>query len=78
MPLNTNAIESAFSQVNNRIKRIGRRWSDKGLLNWLKVVFYKIFKPELWSLQWIDNRKKLDTIKLVSLDVSYHWSEAIT
>lgn len=76
--LTTNAIESAFSQVNNRIKRIGRRWSDKGLLNWLKVVFYKIFKPELWSLQWIDNRKKLVTIKLVSLDASYHWSEAIT
>jgi len=78
IPLNTNAIESAFSQVNNRIKRIGRRWSDKGLLNWLKVVFYKIFKPELWSLQWIDNRKQLVKIKLLSLDVSYHWSEAIT
>ncbi len=78
IPLTTNAIESAFSQVNNRIKRIGRRWSDKGLLNWLKVVFYKIFKPELWSLQWIDNMKKLVTIKLVSLDVSYNWSEAIT
>ena len=78
IPLNTNAIESAFSQVNNRIKRIGRRWSDKGLLNWLKVVFYKIFKPELWNLQWIDNKKHLVKIKLMKLDVAYHWSEAIT
>lgn len=78
IPLNTNVIESAFSRVNNRIKHIGRRWSDKGLLNWLKVVFYKIFKPELWSLQWVDNRKQLVKIKLLNLDVSHHWSEAIT
>lgn len=78
IPLNTNAIESAFSQVNNRIKRIGRRWSDKGLLNWLKVVFYKIFKPELWNLQWVDNKKQLVKIELISLNVNYHWSEAIT
>ena len=78
IPLNTNAIESAFSQVNNRIKHIGRRWSDKGLLNWLKIVFYKIFKPELWSLQWIDNSKQLIKIKLLNIDVTYHWSDAIT
>jgi hypothetical protein len=62
----------------NTIKRIGRRWSDKGLLNWLKIVFYKIFKPELWSLQWIDNSKQLIKIKLLNIDVTYRWSEAIT
>jgi hypothetical protein len=78
IPLNTNAIENAFSQVNNRIKRVGRRWSDKGLLNWLKVVFYKIFKPQLWSLQWIDNKKQLVKIKLLNLNVTYYWSEVIT
>jgi hypothetical protein len=78
IPLNTNAIESAFSQVNNRIKYIGRRWSDKGLLNWLKVVFYKIFKPELWSLNWIDNTKHIIKIRLLSLDVTYRWSDIIT
>jgi len=33
IPLNTNAIESAFSQVSNRIKRVGKRWSERGLLN---------------------------------------------
>ena len=44
IPLTTNAIENAFSQVNNRIKRVGRRWSETGLLNWLKVKdLYKIF-----------------------------------
>jgi len=78
IPLNTNAIESAFSQVCNRIKRVGRRWSDLGLLNWLKVVFYKIFKPDLWSLQWLGNRRRLPKIKLISLQISFSWSNAIT
>jgi hypothetical protein len=78
IPLNTNAIESAFSQVNNRIKRIGRRWSDKGLLNWLKVVFYKIFRPDLWHLQWVDNTGQFVKIKLMNLEVAYHCSKAIT
>lgn len=78
IPLNTNAIESAFSQVCNRIKRVGRRWSEKGLLNWLKVVFYKIFKPELWNLQWLGNRKRFLKIKLISVQASCYWSSAIT
>jgi len=78
IPLNTNAIESAFSQVCNRIKRVGRRWSEQGLLRWLKTAFYKIFKPDLWDLQWLGNRKRLPKIKLISLQISFSWSNAIT
>jgi hypothetical protein len=78
IPLTTNALESAFSQVCNRIKRVGRRWSDKGLLNWLKITFYKIFKPELWNLQWMGKRKRLPRIRLISVQASCFWSEAIT
>ena len=77
MPLTTNAIESAFSQVNNRIKRVGRRWSEQGLLNWLKVTFYKIFKPELWTKLW-NSERDIAKIKLISLQISWHWSNAIT
>jgi hypothetical protein len=77
MPLTTNAIESAFSQVNNRIKRVGRRWSEQGLLNWLKVTFYKIFKPELWTKLW-NSERDFPKIKLVSLQISWRWSNAIT
>jgi hypothetical protein len=77
MPLTTNAIESAFSQVNNRIKRVGKRWSEAGLLNWLKVTFYKIFKPELWTKLW-NSERDFPKIKLISLQISWHWSEAIT
>jgi hypothetical protein len=78
IPLNTNAIESAFSQVCNRIKRVGRRCSDLGLLNWLKMVFYKIFKPDLWRLQWLGNRKRLPKIKIISLQISFSCSNTIT
>ena len=77
IPLTTNAIESAFSQVNNRIKRVGRRWSEQGLLNWLKVTFYKIFKTELWSTLW-NSEKDFPKIKLTSLQISWRWSNVIT
>ena len=76
IPLTTNAIENAFSQVNNRIKRVGKRWSETGLLNWLKVTFYKMFKPELWTTLW--SGKNIAKIKLISLQISWRCSEAIT
>ena len=71
LPLTTNAIESRFGQIGNRVKRIGRRWSDRGLLNWLTVSFYKIFKPELWRLQWENTPRKLVKIRLLSLKATY-------
>jgi len=77
IPLTTNAIENAFSQVNNRIKRVGKRWSEAGLLNWLKVTFYKIFKPELWTKLW-NSERDIPKIKLISLQISWHWSVATT
>jgi hypothetical protein len=78
LPLTTNAIESHFSQICNRVKRIGRRWSERGLLNWLTVSFYKIFKPELWSLQWQNTPRKSVKIRLLSVEATYQWSAAIT
>jgi hypothetical protein len=38
-----------LSAPRRRIKRAGRRWSESGLLDWLKITFYKTFKPELWT-----------------------------
>jgi hypothetical protein len=78
LPLTSNAIESAFSRVCNRVKRVGRRWSDRGLLNWLTVSFYKIFKPELWNLQWGKSQRQIVKIRLLSVKTTYLWSAAIT
>ncbi len=77
IPLTTNAIENAFSRVSNRIKKVGKRWSEAGLLNWLKVTFYKIFKPELWPQLW-NSERDFPKIKLISLQISWRWSDAIT
>jgi len=52
IPLTTNIVESAFSQVKNRIWSIGKRWSKEGLMNWLKVVVKKVFYPETWDKLW--------------------------
>ena len=52
IPIDTNAIESDISRVKNRIWSVGKRWSDKGLLNWLQVTLNKIFHPEMWQKLW--------------------------
>jgi len=71
LPLTTNAIESRFSQICNRIKRLGRRWSGQGLLNWLTVCFYKIFNPQLWRMQWPSTPKKISPIRLRWVEATY-------
>jgi hypothetical protein len=73
IPLTTNAIESAFSRVTNRIKQVGKRWSDQGLLNWLMLALRKIFKPKLWSKLWSQFLKINQKMQLSTLTVAYQW-----
>jgi len=73
IPLTTNAIESKFSQVTNRIKAVGRRWSKQGLLNWLKVSMNKIFHPEMWFDLWEKYLELTPTVEVNLVDVSYCW-----
>ena len=73
IPLNTNAVESAFSQVKNRIWAVGKRWSEAGLMNWLKVVVKKIFFPHSWNEIW---NKYIDidsNFKIKLIEVRYQW-----
>jgi transposase-like protein len=74
IPMTTNAIESAFSRIVNRVKHVGRRWSDEGLINWLMIAFRKIYKPALWDELW---RKYLEIhkqLRFSRLRVSYAWN----
>jgi len=73
IPLTTNAIESAFSRIVNRVKRIGRRWSDEGLLNWLMIAFRKIYKPVLWDELWTKYLNIHKPLRFFKLRVSYAW-----
>ena len=73
IPLTTNAIESRFSQVKNRIKRIGRRWSEAGLLNWLMLTLNKIFQPEMWQELWSQYLQINPEFQLIRLEAKYRW-----
>jgi transposase-like protein len=73
IPLTTNAIESAFSRIVNRVKRIGRRWSERGLMNWLMIALRKIYKPELWDELWEEYLKIHKQLKLSEVKVTYAW-----
>jgi len=78
IPLNTNAIESAFSLVKNRIWSIGRRWSDKGLLNWLQVAMNKIFHPEMWQQLWSQYMSLNPGFQLAYIRANWRWVNTIT
>jgi hypothetical protein len=56
---------------------VGRRWSEVGLLNWLKLTFDKILTPELWSKLW-NGETDISKIKLISVQISWCWFNAIT
>jgi len=73
IPFTTNAIESAFSRIVNRVKRIGMRWSDEGLINWLMIAFRKIYKPALWDELWRKYLKIHKQLRFSKLRVSYAW-----
>lgn len=78
LPLNINAIEPAFRRVSNRVKDIGKRWSDRGLLHWLMLALRKIFRPELWSQlgdQYLKINRKME---LTMLEAEYTWYNSIT
>ncbi|NWF53059.1 MAG: hypothetical protein HXY47_08285, partial [Nitrospirae bacterium] len=73
IPMNTNAIESAFSQVKNRIWAVGKRWSEHGLINWLKVVVKKIFSPHSWNKLWYEYLNIDSDLKIKLTEVRYQW-----
>jgi len=71
--LNTNAIESGFSQAKNRIWTIGKRWSEAVLLNWLKVVVKKVFFPYSWNQLWSEYLAIDSTLQFKLIEVRYQW-----
>lgn len=73
IPIDTNAIESDFSRVKNRIWSVGKRWSDKGLLNWLQVTLNKIFHPEMWQKLWSQYLSLNPEFHLTSIRVNWKW-----
>jgi len=73
IPMTTNVVESAFSRIVNRVKHVGRRWTEGGLLNWLKIAFRKIFHPALWQKLWRQYLRLNKPLTLTMLKVAYQW-----
>jgi len=73
LPLTTNAIESTFSRITNRIKFIGKRWSEKGLLRWLRLAVNKIFFPDAWDKLWEQFLQINTAPKMFFLKASFAW-----
>jgi hypothetical protein len=55
------------------IKRIGRRWSDVGLLKWCMVVVLKIFYPSNWDIFWKQYLKINKPISILEQYVTFQW-----
>jgi transposase-like protein len=73
LPLKINAIESAFSRIANRIKNMGKRWSDRGLLQWLMLALAKVFRPELWDQLWKQYMRINRKMTLIICRAKYVW-----
>ncbi|MCL0035214.1 transposase [Thermodesulfovibrionales bacterium] len=73
IPLNTNAVESCFSQVKNRIWAVGKRWGEPGLTNWLKVVVNKVFFPLNWNQLWAEYLHIDSNLQINLTEVKYQW-----
>jgi len=48
----SNIIEGKISLFKNRIKAIGKRWSEEGLLRWLAIAVRKLLPEFDWNSLW--------------------------
>jgi hypothetical protein len=52
IPATSNIIEGKISLFKNRIKAIGKRWSEAGLLRWLAIAVRKLLPEFNWDSLW--------------------------
>jgi hypothetical protein len=52
IPATSNIIEGKISLFKNRIRSIGRRWSEEGLMRWLSIAVKKLLPEFNWESMW--------------------------
>ena len=52
IPATSNIIEGKISLFKNRIKSIGKRWSESGLMRWLSIAVKKLLPEFNWETLW--------------------------
>jgi len=73
IPITTNAAETAFSQVKNRIKHIGKQWTERGLINWLSVTVKKVLFPHTWQNLWKKYLRLNLGLRVINIKATYQW-----
>lgn len=52
IPATSNIIEGKISLFKNRIRSIGKRWSEQGLMRWLSIAVKKLLPEFNWESLW--------------------------
>lgn len=52
IPTTNNLCENRFSLIKNRIRNVGKRWSDEGLKRWVDLAVQKLFPGHDWNKFW--------------------------
>ena len=52
IPATSNIIEGKISLFKNRIRSIGKRWSESGLMRWLSIAVRKLLPEFSWDTLW--------------------------
>jgi len=73
VPNVSNMAENVIGRIKLRVRRIGKRWSEKGLMALFQAMARRIFEIESWSA--FEERLFGAGIrpKLVALELNYHW-----
>jgi len=69
----TNQIENVFSQLDLRLKEIGRRWGLTGATNMIRVLLTKIFRPGFWEEHLASLKGSPGSFLLNAKIVSVQW-----
>jgi len=78
IPNVSNIVENVIGRIKLRVRRIGKRWSERGLIALFRAMARRIFGIESWETfeeRWLGAEIRP---KLVALEVKYHWRWPIT
>ena len=64
IPITSNIIERQIGLFKNRYSRVGRRWSEGGLLRWFAIAIRKLLPQFDWKKCWDDLLGAKDAVSL--------------
>ena len=64
IPITSNIIERQIGLFKNRYSRIGKRWSEQGLIRWFAIAIRKLLPQFDWKESWKEFYGSKDSVKL--------------